>query len=82
LLVFTFGKEGENYEGISLLRHAGKSWIAKKALEEYELIGYENQFKGVRKVRVPQGLTQEEKDTYLKNVVDFQVGNDNTIVFP
>jgi len=80
--VFSFGREGENYEGISLLRHAGKSWIAKKALEEYELMGYESQFKGVRKLRVPSGLSQSEKEEYLKNISEFEVGGKNTIVLP
>jgi len=44
---FTNGKEGENWEGVSLLRPAYKPWFMKSTLEKIDAIAHERQSLGV-----------------------------------
>ena len=82
LLVFTFRKEAENYYWLSLLRPIAKSWIAKKNLQNFELIWYENQFVWVRKVRVPSSLDIAKQNNFLAWIANFRAWNDNTVLLP
>lgn len=82
LLIFSYMQEGKNYAGMSVLRPVAKNWIAKKNLQNFELVGYERQFRWVRKVRVPSWLSWADKETYLDSVASFDAGNDNTIILP
>jgi hypothetical protein len=80
--VFTFNKEGKNYAGMSILRPVAKNWIAKKSLENFELVGYEAQFKGVRKVRIPDGMTNDKIEELMEIVGAYNIGNDNVVLLP
>lgn len=82
LLVFSYRKEGKNYAWLSPLRQVAKARVCKKTLSNFELIGYETQFRWVRKVRVDPNQWPAEKEEYLKTVSEYQVANDNTIVLP
>lgn len=82
LLVFSFLKEWDNYEWMSVLRPVAKNWIAKKNLENFELVWFEAQYKGARKVRVPENMDKESKEQYEDAISDFRVWNDNTIILP
>lgn len=82
LLIFSYMQEGKNYAGMSVLRPVAKNRIAKKNLQNFELVWYERQFRGVRKMRVPPGLSWSDKEEYLESVAAFDAGNDNTIVLP
>jgi hypothetical protein len=47
LLVFTNDKEGENYEGVPLLRYVYRDWFAKKSLLNMHLVALERLGSGV-----------------------------------
>lgn len=82
LLIFTNRKEWKNYAGVSVLRPIAKNWIAKKALENFELIGYETQFKWVKKLRVPAWMANTDKNAALNSIAGYSVWNDNVIILP
>ncbi len=82
LLIFSYKREGNNYAWLSVLRHVAKNRIAKKNLEDFELVGFETQFRWVRKIRVPRDTNESERTLFLNSVASFRMGNDNTIVLP
>jgi phage gp29-like protein len=51
LIVFTHDKEGDNLEGISMLRYAYKPWKIKDALEIINAIGLEKQGIGLPQIK-------------------------------
>lgn len=59
LVVFTNEQEGDNYEGISILRAAYKHWYYKDKLYQIDAIGHERQALGVVKIKHPKNA--EEK---------------------
>ncbi|MGW6120452.1 phage portal protein family protein [Nocardia sp. NPDC055165] len=71
LALFTYQKEGDNYEGISVLRSAYKNWYMKCKLDQIAGIGHERQAVGVPYASYRQGATKEEKrdiEKYLRNL--------------
>jgi phage gp29-like protein len=62
LVVFTNEQEGDNYEGISLLRYVYKDWHMKHTLELVNGIGLEKQSVGVPMVSAKTGMTPSETD--------------------
>jgi len=59
-LLLTFDREGNNYEGQSLLRPAYKHWAMKKNLEVVSIMAYERFGMGVPIVYHPSGAKSEE----------------------
>lgn len=59
LLIFTNEQEGDNYEGISLLRSAYKHWYIKDTLYKIDAIKHDRWGVGIPKGIVPQGKTKE-----------------------
>lgn len=41
LVIFSFRKEGDNYEGRSVLRSCYKSWYLKDSLYKFEAVKFE-----------------------------------------
>lgn len=65
IVVFTNDQEGDNYEGISILRAAYKHWYYKDKLYQIDAIGHERQALGVVKIKHPKNaegsaITQAE----------------------
>lgn len=54
LAVFTNEQEGDNYEGVSVLRSAYKHWYYKDKLYQIDAIGHERQGLGVVKIKHPK----------------------------
>lgn len=61
LVVFTHKQEGDNYQGISILRTAYKHWLIKDKLYRIDAIGHERQALGVLEITVPKGATTADK---------------------
>ncbi len=55
LLVFTNDKEGDNWEGISILRTAYKPWFIKSTLEKIDAIKHDRYGVGVPVMTAPTG---------------------------
>lgn len=63
LVTFTHQQEGDNWQGISILRPAYKSWYYKGNLEKIEALQQERQGLGVVKIKHPVNATPEMKAT-------------------
>lgn len=61
LSVFTHDQEGDNYEGISVLRAAYQHYSYKKVMYKVDAIAQERQGLGVPILRVPPGATEADK---------------------
>ncbi len=59
---FTFEQEGDNYEGVSLLRAAYKHWYMKTELELIDAMAHEKQGLGILKIRTPSTAKEEDKE--------------------
>lgn len=62
ILRFTNRQEGDNYEGISILRSAYKPWRQKIHLENIEMVGYDRQALGVPYAKYPSTASTVDKD--------------------
>lgn len=54
IVVFTNEQEGDNYDGVSILRPAYKHWYYKDKLYQIDAIGHERQALGVVKIKHPK----------------------------
>lgn len=54
-------QEGDNYEGISILRTAYKHWKIKDKLYIIDAVGAENQALGIADIVVPKGASEKDK---------------------
>lgn len=66
LCVFTYDREGDNYEGISMLRAAYKHWKMKDNLELIDAIRHERQGLGIITVEPPEGATENDIDDAME----------------
>jgi hypothetical protein len=62
LLVFTTDKEGDNWEGISILRPAYKSWYIKDTLEKVNAVMHERFGAGIPRAKTPRAVTKGTKE--------------------
>jgi len=70
LLVFTMEKEGDNYQGISMLRPIYGNWFRKDIYRKLQAIGIERTSKGVPIGKMP--IEALNANDYDKHVKDFQ----------
>ncbi len=66
LVRFTNRQEGDNYEGISVLRSAYKHWYIKDTLYRIDAMGHERQGLGVLDITHPTGAKQSDLDKMAK----------------
>ena len=62
LLIFTSDKEGDNWEGTSVLRGAYKGWYIKSALEKINAIKHERYGIGVPVGHLPPNIVEGSKE--------------------
>jgi hypothetical protein len=62
LLIFTNEKEGDNWEGVSLLRSIYGMWRIKNDLLKINVINLDKNGVGVPDVEMPPGITPESKE--------------------
>lgn len=61
LVHFAHDQEGDNFEGISVLRSAYKPWYMKTALEQIDALAHEKQGLGILTFSAPKGATEDDK---------------------
>lgn len=61
MMVFINEKEGDNWEGISVLRSAYKHWLMKDTMYRVEAVAIERQGVGIPYVIMPENVTEEEE---------------------
>lgn len=82
LLRFTNQQEGDNYEGISLLRTAYKPWFSKSRLEMIELVGHERQAVGIPEAHYPPNATTAEKEKVRKLLRNLRANEEQYMLTP
>lgn len=80
LFIFSFEKEGDNLEGVSILRAAYKHWYYKENAYKIEAIAAERNGVGVPVVRVNKTLTSEEEDEILLILRNLRANEDACII--
>lgn len=71
LIRFTFRQEGDNYEGVSILRSAYKHWYIKDTLYKLDVVKHEKQAIGIPVITLPDGHDDDdaaEAEAILENL--------------
>ena len=82
LLVFVNEKEGDNWEGISLLRTAYKHWFYKDNFEQIDAMSFERQGLGVPYCQVPKGANSKDKKNAKELVKNLRANEKAYVVYP
>jgi len=82
LLIFTNEKEGDNYEGISLLRQAYGHWFRKNLYLKLNGIGIEKGSIGTPVGKYPRGAKEDEKQKFIQTLSNFTGHQSAHIVIP
>lgn len=82
LAVFTLEREGENYEGISLLRPAYKHWRIKDKLELIEAVRHERQGLGIIEVVPPEGANEDDINMAIDSARQVRASEEGVIKHP
>ncbi|MGW5074057.1 phage portal protein family protein [Rhodococcus sp. NPDC004095] len=62
LVVLSNQKEGDNWEGMSILRSAYQNWYYKKTFYQIDAVKHERQALGVVKIKYPSGADTKMRD--------------------
>ena len=81
-IVFINEREGENWEGISLLRYAYKHWYIKDKLYMIDAMAQERQGLGVPYAKLPAGATSADKDKADELLENMRASHKGFIRFP
>lgn len=81
LVLFTNNKEGDNWEGVSVLRTAYKHWYMKDALYRIATIKLERGA-GILKITLPDGATPTDRTNARELGENFKVNEQAYIVVP
>ena len=80
-IFFTNSKEGDNYEGVSILRSCYGSYIRKDLAYKLDIIGLEKMAIGTPVVFVPDRILDDEKElSRLDGVLSSYTSNENQYV--
>ncbi len=82
LVYYRFGAEGDNWEGISLLRAAYKPWLIKEKLEKIDAIKQERQATGVPVAYPPRGVDDAVLDDVEEILANLRTAEASYIVSP
>lgn len=82
LVRFTNKQEGDNYQGISILRTSYKNYYLKDKLEKIDVMGHERQGLGVLDITVPDGATKEDKAKVRAAARNLRANNQSYIEHP
>jgi hypothetical protein len=82
LLIFVNEKEGDNWEGISLLRSAYKHWFFKDIFEQIDAMAFERQGLGVPFCKIPVGAQAKDKANAMAIVKNLRANEKAYVVYP
>ncbi len=82
LVIFTNEKEGDNWEGISLLRSAYKHWKMKDALEKIDVMAHERQGLGIPKAKSTSKPSDDDKAQLLERLKNLRANEDDVLYEP
>lgn len=82
LLIFSFRKEGKNYEGASILRSAYKHWYIKDKLYKFDAVRHERQSVGIPIIYMPKNASDTDKSEAQRIVRNVRSTEQTGIVMP
>lgn len=82
IVIFTHAKEGENYEGISMLRPAYKHWLIKDKLYLIDALKHERQGLGVIGITAPANAHQGDIDKAIEAARNVRANEESYIKAP
>jgi len=82
LVIFTHEKEGDNYEGISMLRHAYKHWNIKDKLDIVNAMALEKMAIGVPVLKTPTGAEEASKQAARETLAEMRANQKSYIDIP
>ena len=74
LVVFSHAQEGNNFEGISILRSAYKHWFIKDNLYRIDAIAHERFGIGIPKATAPESYTPDDKTAMENALKNYKAG--------
>lgn len=81
-MVFINEQEGENYEGISLLRAAYQAWYFKTSMYKIDAIATERQGLGIPYVKVPPNASDNDRNTINELLQNLRANESANIQVP
>lgn len=82
LVYYRLGGEGDNWEGVSLLRPAYKHWLMKDRIERIDAIAQEREALGVPICYPPSGATSDQLDEVETILANMRTNEEGYIVAP
>lgn len=82
LIVFTNEQEGDNYEGVSILRTAYKHWFYVDKFDQIDALGHERHSLGVPKIKYPRTATDTEREAARNTVRNLRANEQSFIEEP
>lgn len=82
LIVFTNEQEGDNYEGVSILRTAYKHWFYVDKFDQIDALGHERHSLGVPKIKYPRTATDPEREAARETVRNLRANEQSFIEEP
>lgn len=82
LLIFTHNREGNDYQGTSILRSAYKHWNYKNTFYRFDSIKQERESLGLPVVYLPQNTDAETQDKLQEIVKNIRISKQIGIVIP
>lgn len=82
ILLFSFRREGENYEGVSVLRSAYKHWYFKETMYKFDAVRHERQSVGIPVIYLPSTASPEDKAEAQRIVANIRASEQTGVVMP
>ena len=82
ILIFSTDKEGDNWEGISILRGSYKPWVIKDKLEKINAVKHERYGVGLPVLTYPKGTTDDVLDEFEDMLKNINSGEESYAMIP
>jgi len=82
LLILTFNKEGDNWEGISALRSAYRPWFFKEHIEKINAMAFERQGLGLPYVKLPKNYSPKDRAKAKKLLQNIRANEQGYLLQP
>jgi hypothetical protein len=81
-IVFSFQKEGNNYEGMSILRSAYKHWFIKDQIYHIDAIRIERFALGIPRIMLPEEFDNDDLNALITMGKNWKAGAQSYIILP
>lgn len=82
VVIFTLKREGNNFQGVSLLRHGYKHWYYKQNMEAIDAIAIERNAMGVPWIKTPTGAQNSDRTIAARSLANLHAHEKMYMVVP